>query len=130
MITRDTAQLITNDVLAALDEVAKKHGVAFSNRGGNFSAENLTIRLEAAVVNPDGTVSTRNAKTFEGLAPMYGLKPEWLNQTFVSGGNEFTIIGLNTRRSKNPVECRKTSNQKIYIFRAETVKNLMALAGK
>lgn len=127
MITRDKANLITNDVLAALGEVAKKHSVTFSNKGGSYSTGNVTMRLEAAEVNPDGTVNSRNAQTFKTMAPMYGLKPEWLNGKFLSGGLEYTIIGLNTRRSKNPVECRQTKNQKIYIFKADSIQRLMTV---
>ncbi len=126
MITRDKARLITADVLAALSDVGKKHGVTFSNKGGNFSEGSLTIRLEAAVVNADGTVSSRTSEDYTRYCGMYGLKPEWLNQKFMSGGLEFTIIGLNTRRSKNPVEARQTRNGKVYIFKADSIQRMMA----
>lgn len=130
MITRDKARLITADVLAALGEVATKHGVSFSNKGGNFSEGSLTMRLEAAVVNADGSVNSRSAQSFTTMAALYNLKPEWLNEKFTSGGLEYTIIGLNTRRSKNPVECRQTRNGKTYIFKTDSIRRLMALAGK
>ena len=125
MITKDKARLITADVLAALGEVATKHGVTFAYKGGNFTEANLMMRIEAAVVQADGVVTTRTSEDYTNFCGMYGLSPNWLNQKFTSGGLEFEIVGLNTRRSKNPVEAKQTRNGKIYIFKADSIQRLM-----
>jgi hypothetical protein len=121
-LDRQNVKTISEDVMDALKSVALKHGVQFSYKGGRFSSSNVTYKIEAAVVGDGGVVESSERKDFILYATSYGLKPEWLDTKFTQSGKEFTIVGLSTRKHKNPVLCKQTSNGKTYIFSAEMIK--------
>lgn len=123
---RTNARSITNEMLEALKGVATKHGIQFSVKGGNFSGSSLTCKIEAAIIGASGVAETRERKDFVTFAESYGLKAEWLDKTFVHGTDTFTIVGLSTRKSKNPVLCKNSSNGKTYVFQTHSVKMHMA----
>lgn len=124
-IDRNACKQLSADMLEALKAVALKHGVQFSYKGGNFSSSSANFRIEAAVVGDGGVAETADRRCFKQYASLFDLKPEWLDKSFVHGNDTFTIIGLNTRKSKNPVLGKSANNGKTYIFPANTVKTLM-----
>jgi hypothetical protein len=124
-LERSTVKEISVDIMEALKAVALKHGVQFSYKGGNFSPTSANYRIEAAVIADGGVVITAERRDFPLYANMFGLKPEWLDKSFVHGSDTFTIIGLSTRKSKNPVMAKSSRNGKTYVFPANTVAILM-----
>lgn len=124
-MNRDLARAISQDVLAALDAVAKKHNVAFSNKGGRFSSSCLTMKIEAAVIGASGTAETQERTAFKLQAKFFQLDPAWLDMTFAFGGEDYTIVGLNTKAYKSPVLATQASNGKTYKFKAEHVESMM-----
>jgi len=124
-LERSTVKDLTADVMEALKAVALKHSVQFTNKGCRFSSTNANYRIEASILGDSGVAETRERTDFPRYAAMFGLKPEWLDKRFVHGANTFTIIGIATRKSKNPVLCKQHTNGKTYIFPANTVATLM-----
>lgn len=124
-MNRDLARVISQDVIAALDAVAKKHNVIFADKGGRFSATSLTMKIEAAVIGASGTAETRERTAFKQQAKFFNLKPEWLDMSFTFGGDDFTIVGLNTKAYKAPILAIQASNGKTYKFKAEHVEDMM-----
>jgi hypothetical protein len=124
-IDRNACKQISADMLEALKAVALKHGVQFSYKSGNFSSSSATFRIEAAVVGDGGVAITAERRDYPLYCSMYGLRPEWLDKSFRHGTDTFTIIGLNTRKHKNPILGKSANNGKTYIFPADTVKALM-----
>ena len=124
-MTRDNARTISADMMEALKAVALKHGIQFSQKSGSFSGTHATFKIEAAVVTANGVAETAERTSYIAFCHQYGLHKEWLDKTFIHGTDTFTIIGLNTRKSKNPVMCKSSHNGKTYIFPPLTVKALM-----
>jgi hypothetical protein len=81
--------------------------------------------VEAAVIADGGTAETRERTAFKLQADFFTLKPEWLDKTFSFGGDDYTIIGLNTKAYKAPVLATQASNGKTYKFKADHVKMMM-----
>jgi len=128
-IDRQSAKALSLDMMEALKAVATKHGVQFRDKGGSFTPNNVTFRIEAAVIGATGVAETKERTEYPRYCQMYGLKAEWLDQSFTSaGGESYTIVGLNTRKHKNPILCKRVSDGKIYVFSAEAVKMYMAMA--
>lgn len=127
---RQNAKVLAQDMLAALESVAQKHGVKFSQKSGNYTGTTLTLRIEAAILNADGVAETRERKDYTLYCNLYDLKPEWLDATFPANGTTYQIVGLNTRKHKNPVLAKRTDNGKIYIFPADIIKLRMAMQGE
>jgi len=71
--------------------------------------------------------SKQEAKAFPIFCESYGLKKEDLGKTIsIPGKNEsITIIGLITRRSKYPIQCKK-SDGSIILYPAESIVRLLA----
>ncbi len=126
-IDRSTCKEISADMLEALKAVALKHGVQFTYKSGNYSSSSATFRIEAAIVGDGGIAETADRRTFKQCARLFDLKEEWLDMSFRHGTDTFTIIGLNTRKSKNPVLAKSALNGKTYIFPTNTVKALMTV---
>lgn len=124
-LDRSKVRQISTDMMEALKAVATKHGIEFSYKGGSFSASNATYKLEAALIGAAGVAETRDRKDYTLYAATYGLNAEWLDKTFVHGTDTFTIIGLSTRKRKNPILCQNNKTGKTYVFPAHTVKMLM-----
>ena len=128
-IDRDTCRLLASEIEAAVQAVATKHGVQIKAKGGSFTDTSYTMKLEVAVLGDGGVAVTQERTSFLRLAGLYGMKPEWIDQSFVHGRDKFIIVGLNTRKSKRPVLCKSTANGKTYIFEATTVARLMNAQG-
>ncbi len=125
-MNRDIFNNIYADVLLALDGVSKKHGVKFEGKGwGSGTRTSFVIKIEAAVTNPDGTAETQERVCYKTFCVNLQMKPEWLDQTFKFGGEEYQIVGLNTRRSKRPVLCKNLRNDKTYVFAHGDVNLIM-----
>ncbi len=126
-LDRTTVKSIADDVMTALEAVAAKHGIKFSYKGGRFSSTNVTYKIEAATIGDGGVVVTGERDAFTKHAELFGLKSEWLDKTFNQGGHVYTIVGLSTRKHKNPVMCKQASNGKTYIFPVDLIKLYMNL---
>lgn len=127
-IDRPTVRLISDRIMEALKTVSDELGIQFNYKGGTFSPNNCTLKIEASVRAPDGTVIDREREAFKRSAFIFGLNPEMLDKTFVSNGEEFRIVGLSPRKSKYPVIAMNTGNQKKYKFTPAAIKNLSTLA--
>lgn len=124
-IDRDTCRLLSSDISEALKTVAAKHGIQIRTRGGTFSPLNYTLKVECAVIGDAGVAETKERTDYPLYATMYGLKPEWLDKTFEHAGDEYTIVGLATRKRKNPIHCRSKAQGKTFLFAETIVKLLM-----
>ncbi len=124
---RTTCGLVKADVMDALKAVALKHGIQFNAKAGTYNPDgtNFSFKLEAATIGDNGIAETPERTNFQRLAGMYGLQAEWLDKTFRHGDDTMTIIGLNTKKHKNPVLCKSKVNGKTYIFPANAVEAFM-----
>lgn len=123
-LERSTVKDLSADIQAALQAVALKHGVKFTPKGCSFSPSNATFRIEAAVIGDGGVAETRERTDFTNYATQFGLKPEWLDKSFLHGAHNYVIVGLATRKSK-PVLATKLGTDRTYMFPANTVATLM-----
>lgn len=122
---RSNLRVLADDIRTALKSVASKHGISLTYKNARFSASNVTIKLEGAVIGTGGVVETKEHQDWKLYAPRYGLNTEWLGKAFVHGPDQFVISGLSTRKSKYPVLATCIRNQKRFKFPANTVKVLM-----
>lgn len=119
-------RLLTADIQTALKSVADNYGISLTYKGARFSATNVSIKLEGAVIGAGGVVETKERKDWKVYAEMFGLKSAWLDKTFVLAGDQYVISGLATRKSKYPVLAKCVRNNKTFKFPSDTVKALMA----
>lgn len=89
-------------------------------KGGNYSPTSLIVRVEIAEIGSSGMVMNREAEDFQALAHRFGLSPDDLGKTFISGGDEFKIIGLKRRATKRPIIAEKDGQR--FAFPARSVQ--------
>ena len=122
---RSNLRFLTDDIQAAFKPIADKYGISLTYKNARFSASNVTIKLEGAIIGVGGVVETKEHRDWKLYASGYGLDTGWLGKSFIHGPDQFVISGLATRKSKYPVLATCVRNQKKFKFPANTVKTLM-----
>lgn len=125
MIDRKFLRTFNADAIAALEAVAKRHGVSIAQKAGSFARDgsNATIKFEIATVGNDGQVQTKDAQAFKRDAALFGIDPEALGTTFTVRGTEYRITGLSTRRPKYPISAERVKDGRAFKFPAEVVSS-------
>ena len=125
---------ISASVNSAIEAALKVNGLKLN--GGcratiNEQTGEISIRL--TVLDPNhkdasGNSITPEAARWNELASLYGLKPEWLGQSYPNGGRQMKIVGLRKGNVKQPVllECEG----KNYIVTCEDIQAIFALKEK
>lgn len=119
--TRDTTRTLANEVEAALQKLLADRGITVKYKGGSFTTNNATLKIEFATVSESGEVNTREASDFKALAKVYGLEPTDLGRTFTSGGVTYTITGLKSRSHRYPVLVKRNDGR-TFKFPADRVR--------
>jgi len=117
-VCKEIAQVISN----ALVPVAEQFGINIKLGRGTFSANNYTLKIEMACVDPSGTILSRERDDWNYSAVAYGLNPEWLDRTFDNGQSVYRISGLKPRSRKYPVLAEDTHTGKMYKFSARAIR--------
>ena len=126
-LTNPVVAQITEDCRAALEEVARKHGMLLEQKRCSYHYHDMPVpfQLTYPVVTEDGEQLGKAAIRFRQLAITYGMKPEWLGATFLSRGKTYKITGLNTRARKYPICADCIENGRSYKFPVRTITDLL-----
>lgn len=130
-MSRQLLSTLRPEIEAAVQAVAKKHGVIINSGSGTFSPDigTATLRLDIAIAGgaEDGTKAKdiKAAADWDAYAHTFGLKPEWKGKSFASGGHTYTIVGLEPRRHTRPVVAKRADG-KSFIFPVDSVCLRMA----
>lgn len=120
MFDRKLARQLGDGTVEALKDLAEKHGLSVSFKGGRYSASGCKITVEFSKINDDGTVET---------SEMVSLRrdyPDLVGKSFKSVGNTYEIVGYKPRSPKYPF-IGKNSNGTMYTFGKATVLNGLVL---
>lgn len=131
MKTFDKSNLkqVRDDMSAALEAVAKKHGIQLSLGGITFSPESFSVKLTAVIPGDSAEAGassgqvTKWAASFKSQARLFGLKPEHLGKSVKIGSQEYVIAGMRPR-AKQPVVLRKPNGSYI-AYSASAVASLI-----
>lgn len=120
---------LRDDMEKALDAVAKKHGITIAIGKMSYTENNISVKIELATVGESGLANNREAEDFKRYASMYELAPTDFGREFSVRGDRYQIVGLNTRKQKFPIKCKRASDGKVYGLHAEDVKRALSLQG-
>lgn len=118
---RQTLRLLRPELESAFAAVATKYGIAIQLGSGQFDSANATFKLELSAKASDGTTMNKERVAYTQFADAYGLKPEWLDKTFLFRGTPYKIAGLNTKARKAPILAANPQGKR-YKFDTFTVK--------
>ena len=106
-----------------LKTIAEEKGVTLEVTNCSFGENSFTFKLEGGTIDDSGNVIDSKAEFFLANAGSYGLSPDDLGTTFVSGsGMEFKIIGLKSRARKYPIITSSLTNGRSYKHSVDQVK--------
>jgi len=121
-LDKSTLRLIQTDILAAVQAVAAKHGVAITPGGGSFEPMTATVKLSIKVLTADDGRSGDEVN-FGKYCQLFGLPADTYGKTFRVRGLDYTVSGLDLKRRARPVIA--TRDGKTFVFRVEDVCRLL-----
>ena len=98
---RQTLRALRVDLDSAMATIAAKYGIQLSAGNISFTSETATIKVQAGIVK-NGTVVTKEAKTFDQYKRLVGLGHLSVGDSIQLQGKSYTIAGYKPR-SKNAV---------------------------
>ena len=132
-IDRKALQYLRGVIDSALDELSNEQGwgIKLQLGNGSYSGSNGHFKLNISAIDESGTVVTEEAEDFKRYAELYGLKPEWLGESFTytsvkrgSSPETYKIIGLKARARKRQI-LTEDGNGKRVVWPAKNVLELM-----
>jgi hypothetical protein len=122
------AKEIQNDIIAALSEVAKKHGVKIAPNGGtlvNSGELSLKFRITLAA----GEQANESAKLeWNKNCWMFNLKPDDYMKVISINGEKVQLVGFQPRRRKFPILARKLSSNKEFLYPVASIEFALKMA--
>ena len=118
-INRATARQLSGEIVAALKEVADRHGLEVAVNGGTYGEGMYKPKVVFKT-------ATADQDEFASWADIYGLQATDFGRTFRSKGRIFKVAGVNPRGRVRPIICDEQPNGKRYVFPADTVKAALA----
>ncbi len=123
-VDRNVCKVLREKLDAKLAELGKELGMVVKATGGaRFSSESYTVKVEFAVVK-DGVSMTKEIRSWNSLAELYGFKVSDLNRQFTMRGEVYTIVGMKPDSPKYPILGRRADG-KTFKFEVDTVKRLL-----
>lgn len=122
-INKNTLNNFRNDFAAAVKELEAKYDVSVAMSSIKYTDEDFTAKVVVTNNDESGEKVSIEAKDFERMAHLYGMKPSDLGRTISLSGQRFTITGLKPRNTKMPIIA--SSNGKSYKLRVAQVTSAL-----
>ena len=95
----------------ALAEVEAQYGIKISTGNARFTADEVTFKVKANVIDKFGTVLSKEAQAWDLYAPTQGLGHLSVGDSVQLQGKSFTIKGYNTRARKSPINIEDSNGR-------------------
>ena len=97
IFTRQNCGAIAAEIMAAVQDVATKHGIKIEREGGGkFDANKFSFKIQCVSVG-EGGENLAAKRDFELLAWRYGLDASHFNAEFKYAGKLYRLDGINPR---------------------------------
>ena len=105
---KSNLQALRVEMDKALQAISNKYGITIKTGNASFSGNECTFKVKLNTTSTDGTVITKEAKTwdlYKGLThgPLDGLKHLSVGDKITISGNTYILSGFNTRAKKAPI---------------------------
>lgn len=109
-IRPDNVLKIRDRVLMLIAKEMKRLNLHPTMAGIVYNSKTMTLRLNLSVLDDDGSFEMPETQTFRDAAPMLGLRPELVGQSFMmrlrGGMRKCEFIGYRSRAAKYPFVVR------------------------
>ncbi len=100
MFNKDICRQINKELAEAAAIIAAKHGLKVNGKGGTFDSAVFIAKME--FFHEDKKQDTEK-QTFQRMAPLYGLSPDWFGVEVAIYGDRYRIVGLKPKSPKYPI---------------------------
>ena len=123
---RNSLRLLRKELDNVLAQVGRENNISLKCGNIRFDSRTAKIVVEAGTIDDaTGTVITQEMQQWRTGHTFYDLPAAGLGQMFFSGGTQYKITGLNTRRPKFPVSAERVCDGKLFKFPASVVRNAL-----
>lgn len=105
-LTRQTVRDIHEEILEAVQAIALRRNLEITNGGGTFDGASAVLKLKVALKDESGVALTPERRDLDMLGEVYGIA-DAAGKSFTQAGRTYTVTGLNTKATKNPVVCTR-----------------------
>ena len=126
MITKPLLDDVRKDVMIALGEVAKKHGlsvlpeVRITYDASTFYFNKITFA--------EGNLEDVERKDFESRCFFYNLDKSDYLARFAKGDEILELVGIVPSRSKYPIKMRNVVTNKVMLYTTDVFKSYLKIA--
>ena len=120
-IDRPSLRALQEKMVAALQPVAAEFGISLKLGRTVFNANSATIKIEAAVINANGMVESKDAQAYKQCAKWMDLPEDGLGKRFSWMGNVYYVRGLRPKSRKAPILVEREDG-KMFKMPVEAVK--------
>ncbi|HNS55604.1 MAG TPA: hypothetical protein PKO34_01005 [Smithellaceae bacterium] len=117
MLNKENINDLRKEVENQLSEIGNRRGIKLKIGTISYSPERFTCRLT-------GEPESGKKNEFQKYAELFGLGREDYGRTFSLDGDEYSITGLITSRSKYPVQCTRADG-KMFKFTVPSIKKAL-----
>jgi hypothetical protein len=114
-IDRTACKTLHADIEAALRAVAERHGLDLAVKGGSFSPNTYSPKIELRTKGAE-------AGDFARYAPLFGLAADSFGKQFVSNGAVYVVTGINPKADRFPILAERSSDRRAFKMTADAVK--------
>ena len=107
-LTKAKVKEIGNKAEAILQEYFKDQGITVKRGNGTYTDLSFSMKIEFGVTNEEG--HDRFAQEFLDHGYLWKLPKEMLGAEIILDRQQFTIIGLNTKKRKNSVLIKRVND--------------------
>jgi len=125
-LDRATVKALRGSLETALKTIETQFGISVNVGNASFTSENVTFKVNLAVVGASDNVMTKEATAYTQLASFYGLDPNWLFKTFTNPNapnDSYKVLGLKTGRGKYPIIAQRVRDGKQFKFQESALKS-------
>lgn len=122
MLNKSKIQQVVAEMEAALEEVAKKHGLTARRGNVRFTSDNFNVKFDVARVTEGGDAVTPEMTALK----LY--HPNLVGKTFNDRGEKIQFVGYNRSAHKYPLLFKNLSNGKVYKTNTVHAQQLLKLA--
>ncbi len=132
MITKfdkPTAKALANEIAAALQGIAAKHGIAIDYNGGTVGDDVFTCRVRCKVTD-EAAVAAKQKVDWNNYCHLFDLSAADYNAIVdVGAGKQVQLIGFDLGRTKCPIRVRDLQTMKIMLYPQMITKIVIAQRG-
>ena len=121
-LNRDFCRTLSTEIETALKAIADKHDLNLQMTGGAFNFSSYRPKIEFSTKEESGIPSTWSRHCFS-----MDLKPEDFGKTFIHGGTEFQITGLDLKKHKYPILVTRLRDGKKFLYTADDIRSKLGV---